>query len=299
MDADTRHELKQNELAEALWRVRLLAEKYWKHAVAVVVAIVVIAVGLRVWSVASSMARDSAWSAVMAGELNEDAQADPLTRLRAVMAETSDPALLAAARLRAARQLIDKESSDAAQRSANLKEAQQLLTQAASDRGAPALLRAAARFGAASLDESLNNLDAARTSYQALVDDKEFEQSPFRALAATRLGTLDGLKLPVSFTPGTAPPPPPPPGSVQPATQPAATTQAAQPATQQPATTQPVVDPATDATPATENQPKPDDSQPAEVPADETPVEEKPGDSKSASGLTQNSAGMSGGRLRS
>ncbi|MFO0840369.1 MAG: hypothetical protein U1D55_17815 [Phycisphaerae bacterium] len=217
MDADTRHELKQNELAETLLKIRLVAERQWKAWVAIVVVAIGALAAYYFWRSSADTARDSAWSAVMSDQPGEKSEADTLARLRALIAEQSDPAILAAARLRAARTLIDQETPDAAQRAANEREALQLFKQTAEDESAPTLIRAAAWFGAGSLNETLRDFEAAKKAFQLLVSDSRYAASPFKALAATRLGSMDLIRSTIAFTPGMPPPPEPPP------TQPSAT----------------------------------------------------------------------------
>lgn len=244
MDAETRHQLKTNELGDLLEQVANLRDRRVVYA-AVAVGLALLAyVSYRVWSWRAAASVNAGWAALQAVESIDPSLGEaPLDRLRAVVAEASDPTLQAMARLRLADAL---HARAVAGDSSRLTEAQQQL-EAILAGSTPPMLKAAAIYQLGGLYESRRQFDQARLAYQQLQQDTSLAGSPFVKLAEIRLSTLDELPEKIELLPGLPPPPPvasapaeaeaqtvPPPGGAggdQPSAQ---TLPQSQPATSQP-----------------------------------------------------------------
>lgn len=293
MDADTRHQLKTNELAEALSRLRDWNNPATRNWVLGVAAVVILIAAWYVWSAARTNAAELKWGqfyTLQEGVYSDDEarRAGALDDLRAFISSETGTALGGYARLQLARARYDDGLVKTDQRAAAFQEAAQLLDEILSS--APvAPLEAAAGFARASVHESQAAIDsaardrqieAARKLYQHLVDDPRFEGSPFVSRARQRLDTMDTLKDPVTLLPGN---PPPPPVATQPTVEVQRVTaeeqqrlmealQPAQPTTAPAPDTPPAPPPGTNETPAPSAD-EPDTSPPAGEPAPEPPAE--------------------------
>lgn len=216
MDATKRHQLKQNELAEALARLRHLdspATRFGLLALAVVLAVIG---GWKLWGYRRAHTIFQEWQRYAALDARlppASPQPDGATvdELSGLAADASTPALAAAARLRLARYHIDQAERNPDRRGEELRRAATLLEQTVGQPDTPASLAAAARFALATAYESLRELDKARATYQSLVDERErYAGSPVIDLADRRLQTLGELAAAVELRPGEPPPPPPP-----------------------------------------------------------------------------------------
>ncbi len=229
MDADTRHELKQNELAEALTKLRgRVKDEHVRLAILIVTLAVVAIIAVRYWRYSANRTVERGWSQLGAIEqsLSSDTDTDAdaaITRLRALVGEASDPTLKGFAKLRLGNALRDQGMIQPQKRATYFAEATSTLQQVISENPQSAALCGAATFSLACVQESERKFDEARASYKKLVDEPRFDGSPFRIIAKSRLEDMDKYTGPVSFVPGEPPPPPPPPTLTPPATSPAPT----------------------------------------------------------------------------
>lgn len=210
MDAKTRHELKQNELAEALAKLRRLDSPGTRIMLLGIVIIVVLFGAWKLWARSRDHALATGWQSLAA----IDRPAAPMSpaeirdRLRVVASDAADPTLAGYARLRLARVAFDQALSDPTQRAALLQEARaELETVKAGTATNPQLL-AAVDFALAAVYESLGETDRARRCYEVLIDDAaRFAGSPYLEFARERIESLDELREPVRLLPGNPPPP--------------------------------------------------------------------------------------------
>lgn len=211
MDTETRHALKQNELADALMRVRMMSDKQMTTWLAVLVGVVVLVVGWRAWSSYAQASREKAWAAVFAVPVGEsDEKNEAPAKLREMLAKINDPAYQTAVRMRLGTSLLHIAQTDPAQRDAANAETVDLLKQVIATRGADDELVAAAHYMLATAHENAGRFDEADASYKALQSEERFRTSPYAEMAANKLETLADLRRPLAFTPGSPPPPPAP-----------------------------------------------------------------------------------------
>jgi predicted negative regulator of RcsB-dependent stress response len=209
MDADRRHQLKTNELAEALGKVREIGSdpqsRYWLIGIIVVLAVVG---GYRLWSGmqerrVTSAARDLS-AAVRQLGTNRVAAIDDL---RGLVRRAPTKGLEASARLELGGALRVEAHQSEEQRQALLEESVATLKAVVDDPQMPGQLAAAAAFSLATSYESLRQFDDAERMYQLLVDSERFGGTAFPFVAAGRVETLDELRTPVTFQPGLPPEP--------------------------------------------------------------------------------------------
>jgi predicted negative regulator of RcsB-dependent stress response len=264
MDADKRHELKQNELAQALARLRSFGSetqtRYWLLAA---VVIVVAVAGYFAWGNMRKTRAATRWMelATASSTLGTDTDAG-LEQLHGLIASTSDPVLAADARIRVAAVLRDEADADPEKYEQCHTAAIAELRPAIDDPKVPAPLVATATYALAISLESLRKFDEAAAAYQTLVNKPRFAGSPLVGLAASRLSSLAELRIPVWFEPGMPPPPPRPESRPTTAPPPPPPTSAAGAPPLAPATTKPADVPA--AVPAAV---RPPGSQPSGTPA--------------------------------
>ncbi len=222
MDAETRHQLKTNELAEWLSSLSL-SDRRTQLWIGILLIVVLAYTAWRVnrWQRQTLLDQQWATLAQVSAELTQPTQ-ETFDRARRLIAEAKDPTLAMLARLRLASALVREAGSNADD--PYLTEAASLLETIVKDTSAPAQIRAAALFELGTVHETRRELDAARTCYQQLLDEKAFAGIPYVDLARQRLETLDEIARAVQFLPGM------PPAATQPATQPASGS-ATQPAT--------------------------------------------------------------------
>lgn len=235
MDADTRHQLKTNELGELLTRLGDLRRPEIQYSIAAVLVLLVAWIAYSSWGYMRRQAIESRWQSLTEIERGLD-PADPnyasaVDALRGLAGSASEPALAAAAKLRLARIRAADAFDPGADRATPLKEAAELLRSISADSGTPAPLDAAARFGLATVHESLavveadqrsEHLKQAEALYHALTSEPRFRGSPYVGLAADRTATLGELAKPVEFQPGDPPAPAAPPTAATPPTTPPA-----------------------------------------------------------------------------
>ncbi|MEP0848119.1 MAG: hypothetical protein HRF50_15015 [Phycisphaerae bacterium] len=205
MDADTRHQLKSNELAEFFARAAEFRDRRVNAVAIAVVALVVLYAGYKFWNWRTGVAAETAWARLGAvGSIDPSLGDAPLDSLRKVIEDGAPPAVEAMARLRLANALLAR---GIAGDSGRLGEAA-LQLEALLGSDAPALLRAAATFQLANVLESQRDFARAKETYQRLASDPAFIGSPFIRLAAERLESLDSLPVSIEMRPGLPPPPP-------------------------------------------------------------------------------------------
>lgn len=215
MDADTRHQLKQNELAEALSKLRDLRDPRILATAGVIVVILLAVLVWYGWRASQQATLERGWARLSDIAANLSG-ADPSAvtaaqgELRTLLQETSSPSVAGYARLALARSRYDQGMLQPEERQAAFNEAITLLEQIRADSATRTDLDAAAAFLLASTYESTRQFDKARQLYQTLKDDTRYAGLPYGALSADRLATLDDLTDPIAFTPGEAPPPPAP-----------------------------------------------------------------------------------------
>lgn len=212
MDADKRHQLKQNELAEALARLRNFNDPRFIYGIVALVAIGLGVLAWYGWQYSRRHALEQGWqrlSLASAGLASNDtnrvtaAQED----LRSMIADTKHAGLAGYARLELAASRIAQAFRQPAQRPAAFEDAASLLEQIRATPESPRTLQAAATFALASTYESLRRFDKAKELYKILTDEPQYQAFAYKTLAEDRLSSLDTLLKPVTFEPGTPPQP--------------------------------------------------------------------------------------------
>jgi len=238
MDADTRHQLKTNELADALARLKDFTDRRTLSWLALIVAIALAWGGYRYWGWRQQARLTQASGTLLSvGNVLDPSRGEaPLAQLRQIIAENHDPGLVALAHLRLgqgleARGMVRGDT-------ATLDEAQRHYQAVLASAAAPNHVKAAAGYRLGLVHESRRDFAKAREAYTALTRDGAFAGSPFVGLAESRLAQLDRLAVPIAFEPGLKPPP-----ATQAAEQPQAeaTPEQAVPGVEPPATGPPVV----------------------------------------------------------
>jgi hypothetical protein len=127
----------------------------------------------------------------------------PLSQLRQIIANNSEPGLVAISRLQLARGL-EARARDVAD-APELRDAETQYKTILDLRGAPNHLKAAAAFRLGVLYETRREFAKARETYSSLSTNPTYRGSPFTELATTRLEQLDDLAVPIRFEPGVRP----------------------------------------------------------------------------------------------
>lgn len=221
MDAETRHQLKTNDLAEALARLRDFRDPRLTYGL---VAICAIIIGLAAWYAFNAYRRhtlEGQWQRL--GALTEPLAAQDAAKrlsarddLEALISQASHPTLLGFARLKLADALVREAVQDESQRPGNFPRAAEILEVIRRDPRTPRDLYAAATFGLASVKESLRDFAGARTLYEELTRPAAFPGSPYEELATARLQDLDKLVDLPELVAGERPPVTPPQFTLQP-----------------------------------------------------------------------------------
>lgn len=204
MKADTRHQLKTNELGEALLKVRFWFEKNWRNVALVGGSALVLIVAVNIWRWSHASAVDAAWARLF--EIETTGEADPaaaIQRLRDLASSSGDPVISVIARYRAGCALLHHAGRDPANRPQLLEESIASLKLVFDDSAAPPTIAAAAGFALASAFENKRDFDAAKSAYDAIVKNNRFDGTPYQNLAAVRSTELDELRtITVRFEPG-------------------------------------------------------------------------------------------------
>lgn len=236
MDAETKQQLKTNDLATQLVRLEHAIEKYWFPVVVVVLLGFGGFVLVRFYQAQQIATEEARWGALMAANTFDQSLGDaPLDVVRTMIAENSDANFLAQARMRLATGLIARglEGGDMKR----FDEAEQVLRAVADASGVATATQAAAIYQLASVYESKRDFEKAKAAYQQLATDAKFEGNPFKILATSQLDMVPKLGAPVVMTPGSPPPPPQP--EMPPTETPTSTPTASAPAATAPAAAAP------------------------------------------------------------
>lgn len=223
MDADTRRQLKTNELADALASLKDLKSPRFLYSAGAVVVLAIAVLAWFGWRYSQRLAAERDWDRlerVVLGLSDADANvaSGAQNELRAMLQEKLPPSVLGYARIELARSRVEQGLAQPTERPAAFEEAAKMLEQVRSDPESTPLLQAEATFLLASTYESLRQFEGAKELYQSLAQDTRYAGSPYKALADFRLADLDKLAKPVAFVPGEPPPPPPLTATTQPGT---------------------------------------------------------------------------------
>jgi hypothetical protein len=215
MDAETRHHLKQNELAQALGKLRSLDTSTVLTLLAVL-AVIVFIIGYRAYSSYAAGQTATEWSEMFA--LNplapETGRAD-LEQLRQIAQERSDR-LGAVAGMRAASMMLYDALEGSENAADKVSEARQLVSPIVENSADyPSAIAGPAHFLAARLCETQRDFAAAREHYNTLLTER-FAGNPLQRRAEANLETLDELQEPVELVAGAPPAPPTPAASPPP-----------------------------------------------------------------------------------
>ncbi|MBU0639971.1 MAG: hypothetical protein KKB50_13970 [Planctomycetes bacterium] len=209
MDADTRHQLKQNELAVALGQLRKLGDvrtRYWLIAIVVVVAAILVYRYSRAQQAQTVVQEWARLAAIDPMAMTQDSA--PLDELRSLISQSSNPGFAAVARLQLTWALRQQAQADPERAETLLREAANELKLVADAPDTAAPLAAAAHYALGSVYESLGEFDQAKTTYETLITNNRYVGSPFPAMASERIEGVDALRVRVTFEPGDPPPPP-------------------------------------------------------------------------------------------
>ncbi|RMF76638.1 MAG: hypothetical protein D6744_12140, partial [Planctomycetota bacterium] len=173
MDAETRHRLKQNELAEALSRLSKLNDKRIGYAIVALVVVAVVYVGFRVQRNRHQSTLAAGWEALTSISVaGGDAS---IQQLRTLIDGAGDKGLIDAAKLKLGIALKQRAVGGD---EASGREAIEVLRSVVDDAGAPASLRAAALYNIGFLQENVRDFDAARATYEKIIGAAEFAGLP-------------------------------------------------------------------------------------------------------------------------
>ena len=203
MDADTRHQLKQNELAQAIDQLRTL-DRGTIYTIVAVVAVLLLFGAFRVWQWQSVRSVESRWNALVQLGGQGGGAAGTTSALRDVIAGDSSP-LTHVARLSLANVLLQDARENPTGADANVREAVEVLKPLADNYqqlepaiGGPALNLLATAY------ECQRDFDAAKAVYDSL-QSEHFAGSPFAEVAHTKFTDVDLLRSQVQMTPGFPP----------------------------------------------------------------------------------------------
>lgn len=215
MDAKTRHELKQNELAAALDGLRHFDSPATRWTLVAIVAIVVLYAGWKVWAYTQARAVEGDWQRMVsitsaAAPDDPAALAATIDGLRTLIGDAANDEVRHVAQLRLARAYYSQALVDTQQRDSALAEAQRVLTDLLGSGNVKPSVLGAAYYMQGSVAESAGKFDEARQSYEKITSDvSRFDGVPFVELATGRLKTMDNLVMPATFAPGNPPAPTP------------------------------------------------------------------------------------------
>lgn len=206
MDAQTRHNLKTNELGELIGEAGDFIKTPAFRTTALLVALGA-ALALAIWSWRSSSQRsiENAWQDLYTSQLEAKDAAAANAALREVISRNSDPALLAAARMMLTDKLLREGFEEDAKLEPACKEAKEMLGQIIADPAIAPQVIAAARFKRASVLETLSDFEGAKADYEALTSSERFAGSPYVAMAEQRLKSMADVIAVKPFAPGSRP----------------------------------------------------------------------------------------------
>ncbi|MBK8914165.1 MAG: hypothetical protein IPM64_06110 [Phycisphaerales bacterium] len=207
MDAETRHQLKQNELAAALGKLKNVEARKWLQTIGILVVLIGLVAGYKLWTAGREAAISRSWSELY--RIDRDAPAtpelDPVAKIRELIAAQPNADFQVAARLRLAKALNTRAVGDPAQHDALMREV------AAALQGAPASARPQQRialdYAMSQIHESLGEFDRAKAIYERIVANDAYRGYPAYDLSRVKLDSLDQISKPVTFIPGSRPVP--------------------------------------------------------------------------------------------
>lgn len=221
MDAEQRHELKRNELAEALSRLKDWREidRSWFLLAGVILVAILTYIAVQTWSWAAEQSENYAWAQYQ--QLSRAPGPDGLINtqeLRTAADGGLSSNITPLAKLELAEILSRNAAIDSTNQQRLLEEAQSLVQSALAlvDGMKTPVLYASALMTQASLHESLSEFDAARTIYEKLQEPR-FAGSPFTtplgvgtsfeqpSLVEQRLENLEEVQAPVTMLAGLPP----------------------------------------------------------------------------------------------
>jgi hypothetical protein len=211
MDADTRHQLKSNELAEALGKLQNLRDPRILYSLVGLGVLIVLVAGVFIWRSATRSASEKAWrelDRVSAALATADPNTASTADIQAFITEHEGDSLAEFGRLRLARVRVDQAMLHPEQRPAGFEEAAKLLESIRASAHTPTSLYAAATYMLASTYESLRRPQEAEKLYQQLTTEARFAGTPHRDLASNRLETMQYALAQVTFDPNEPPPQP-------------------------------------------------------------------------------------------
>lgn len=225
MDAESRHDLKKNELREMLSNFRFFTSDNGRYVTLALLGVVVLFVGYRIWRWNSTRAGEESWSQLMEAVVPSTPDGtDGLDSLRQIASSTGDDIIRAWAEYRLGCGLLRQANSDKTKREQYLPECIEVLRRVSGASSTPPSIAAAAEYGLANAYELQRDFEQAKTTYQAITDNEKYAGSPYQALADGRVDTVDDLNVTVMFTPGEPPAPVPPPSLSPITSQPTTTT---------------------------------------------------------------------------
>lgn len=207
MDAQHRHELKENDLAESLRNLGVFWQNWGNSLLlAILIVLLVILVSQFVRNRAHRL-HEEAWGGLVH-------ETDP-AGLRLLAQDTSNPAVQALARLQAGELLLLKtaQPGSATQPSAagDVQEAQDLFQSVVDQPGINPVYRLNALLGLAAVAENQAQWDRAAKYYQQVAGEADDKYSAIASRATQRLELLQTIEHPVTFAPSTQPTFPAPP----------------------------------------------------------------------------------------
>lgn len=206
MDAETREQLKTNELAHSLVAAKEWFDKYGNWILGTIAALALGFAGYRLWSWRHESALEKGWSELLLVQTNGPAtDSAPADQLRRIIGESPDASLRTAARVRLANMLATRavESGEASQLEGAISEFKAIVDSPDSSN----LFRAAAQFRLGSLYETKRDFSSAKAAFQTVTSDARYADSPFVVIAKERIESMSSIEPPVTFTAGGPPPP--------------------------------------------------------------------------------------------
>ncbi len=199
MDAETRHHLKTNELAEALSKVRSVSDEKLLPWLIGIVVILLAFLGVRWWNGAQEAKQVNEWS-----ELNRvnvaGAGPQALEPLEQLANEGLTPGVRHAAMLKIGQESLRLALTREIDRAQLLKSAENALDRLLKEKNVAPTIAASAKFVLATVYESQARPDEAETLYNELKTDAP--GTPFAIMAESRLGTMEQARVTVEFLPG-------------------------------------------------------------------------------------------------
>ena len=229
MDADTRHQLKTNELGQAIEKLRNvnLDDRRIRWALIGLAVLLFLVAGYRWWRWSNQQAIENDFSQLtsLQMQLENPTELDAnIASLRKLATDGADDAVRGYAKLLLTSGLWDKAARDSVNAPKLLEEIRDHLKPLAARSDVPAALQSAAAFSLGMAYESLRDFASAKSTYQGILDSRVGQGSGYRALAQERLTEVTRLEgVTIVIEQGSPPLPPP---ATAPATAPTGTTTA-------------------------------------------------------------------------